>query len=407
MSTHYIIMFDRMVPHYVSDYSNPAVIGKLSDLLNSNGYDSSDDYISMVGYGLSYTYPSIDSFVKPYKDRNGKAILWRRGDGLTLRRLIGSNWPEGNQPALPGGKSGSFQSLCKPYSVIATSPEGTHPIVERTLLLVVTDEKVNGTDDNYRQEWSAAHTVAGADAGAFMRLEPQVVSEMTAFNEHFKFDEVPVNYNDRQTVRVPISADGEYKIIPYELISAYKPSVHAVTNLPSPLPLRRVRGGYRLKAEVSPTDSEYEVVAAKLTDSNGDVLGETTGGNIDFEIPSDKLSAGDSVTFEMQLLYKDGQYDGALISADNPRYAKGMTVQHTVSVEDARVLGFMPLADLFWWWYPNDVGKACLVWNCVILFAILLAIIYLIWKLNKRTLNYNVTPDEVSMRCVQSSDWDS
>lgn len=396
-----------MVPHYVADYSSPAVIAKLDRLLKSNGYDSSKDYISILGYALSYTYPSIDSFVKPYKDRNGKAILWRQGDGLTLRRLIGSNWPEGNQPVVPGGKSGSFQSLCKPYSVIATSPEGIHPIVERTLLLVVTDEKVNGTDDNYRQEWSAAHTVAGADAGAFMRLEPQVVSSMTAFNEHFKFDEVPVNYNDRQTVRVSISADGEYKIIPYELISAYKPSVHAVTNLPSPLPLRRVRGGYRLKAEVSPTDTEYQIVAAKLKDSNGDVLGETTGGNIDFEIPSDKLSAGDSVTFEMQLLYKDGQYDGALISADNPRYAKGMTVQHTVSVEDARVLGFMPLADLFWWWYPNDADKASLVWNCVILFAILLAIIYLIWKLNKRTLNYNVTPDEVSMRCVQSSDRDS
>lgn len=66
--------------------------------------------------------------------------------------------------------------------------------------------------------------------------------------------------------------------------------------------------------------------------------------------------------------YNDGIYNGTVMNPYDPQYIGAMTILQTVRLnEDAKILGVMPLSDFFWWWYPNDIFAAVMVWDLIIL----------------------------------------
>ena len=397
LTTHYIIAFDQAVPLYRHIYLSPMMINTLDRVLDDNGYKKGIDYVSMVAYALENN-PSMDRFVRPYKDVKGNEILWKRYKYGLAGNL--EKWPSG-QPLLniESGSPSSMQSIAKPYIVMETKEKGdSSRVVDKTILLMVTDDVVNGSDDNYQQEWYRVKGISGANFGNYTKIESDVFNTMRKFNEEFKFVRDTINYNFAKRSQISLSPDGQYRIIPYEVVSAEKPSIHSVTDMPSPLPLKRVRGGFRVSTNVSSINPKYSIKDILITGKRRELLGQSNDGNFDFLIPSDKVSAGDTIDIAMSLLLKDGFYNRSLISYKNDRYKAGMTNRQVIKLQDeAKVMGLIPLYDTFWWWFPNNVTYAVLLWDLIIVIIFVLLIMYLI----KRFSTYTPSSDKVTLRPVE------
>lgn len=400
LSNHYIIAFDQSVGKYHADYLSPKTLSALTSVLKDADFTLDKDYLSMVGYTMEMGAPSMDRFVRPYVNSDGNDIKWLQISDVNLASLF-KNWPQG-QPLLNlnGSPFGSMQSLAKPYIVMETqSKEDSTLYVDRTIMLLVTDEVVNGTDDNYAQEWNNVSTSLGADYRKFKDLSQGVFSRMQNFNEEFKFIQVAIGKDNKN--RFAISSDGAYKIIPYEVVAADKPSIHSVTDFPSLLPLQRVRGGFKLAVDTKSVNDKYEIHQIALYNNTGKLLGQVTDGNFDIVIPSNDVQAGDTIIASLSLRMKDGFYDGALISSENPRYKNGMTSKQVVKIQDeAKVLGLMPLADAFWWWCPNDIFTAVMVWDLILLLIVIVIAGYILYRCFVRINAYKPSNDKLKITKV-------
>lgn len=367
LTTHYIVAFDQSVPLYRNEYLSGNIIKTLDKILDENEFRRGKDYISIVGYSLEHT-PSMERFVRPYKDIKNNDILWKRYKYPLTNNM--EDWPSG-QPVLnlESGSPSSIQSIAKPYAIMETKGRGeSGALVDRTVLLMVTDEVINGADDNYRQEWNRVKAIAGSDIPAYCRIEDDVFLTMRKFNEEYKFVQEPIKYNGNLRDKIPLSVDGGYKIVPYEVVPVEKPSIHAVTDMPSPIPLKRVKGGFRVNANVKSINPKYTIKDITVFGKKGEMLGQSATGDFDFLIPSGKISEGDTINVAMSLLLKDGFYDASILSYKNDRYKSGMTNKQVVKLQDeAKVMGLIPLSDKYWWWFPNDIFSAVMIWDLIIL----------------------------------------
>lgn len=384
LSKHYIIAFDQFVGNYKPIYASVSTITALDKMLVENGFNKETDRISIVGYSMPLGNPSVENFVQPYIGKNGLPIIWSSIEGDSLSDYF-ANWPQG-QPSLDphGAPYGSMQSLAKPYIVMETHNHLDSTLnADKTIMLIVSDEVINGSDDDYRQEWNHVAVTPGANTVKFRTLANAVFKQMNDFNEEFKFVQAPMKYNGKEQSRIALTADGNYKIIPYEVVPAEKPSIHSVTDMPSPLPLKRVRGGFKLNMDAKSINPKYQISSIDISSTKGDELGWSGNGSFDFFIPSSAIAEGDTLLVSMKLLLKDGFYDGSAISATNDRYRAGMSVKQVVKLQDeAKVFGRLPLNDSFWWWYPNDILSAVVLWDfiivliCAIVFGLMLYVAF-------------------------------
>ena len=379
---HYVVAFDQSIGMNRPYYLNPGILKTIDNLLSENGFDRDSDFVSMVAYTMEMGNPSIERFVRPYTSDN-KPVLWHQLNGKSLSEMF-PKWPEG-QPLLDLNSTpfGSMQSLSKPYIIMETKEnKDSMALAKQKYLLLVSDEIVNGTDDNYAQEWNSVSTSYGANTNKFRAISSGVFETMKHFNEEFKFIETTFSNAGKKLNKIPLSADGRYKIIPYEVVSVERPSIHSVTDIPSPLPLKRVKGGFRLDIDGHSLVPKYEILDVVITGDDGNILGVSDNGAFDMVIPSGRISAGDSLKLSLTLLLKDGMYDGAVISPENPRYRDGMVVKQVVKIQnEENILGFIPLYDSFWWWYPNDIVKAVMTWNVIIIVIFIIVICIVAYKL--------------------------
>lgn len=398
---HFIIAFDQSIGKYRTEYLSKNILKTLDEMLRDNGFNDNVDYVSIVAYTMEMGNPSMERFVRPYKSGES-VVLWKKLGDKSLADLF-SNWPSG-QPLLDqySAPFGSMQSLAKPYIVMATKEkQDSLAVASKTYLLLVSDEVVNGTDDNYAQEWNNVSTSLGADYNKFRKLSSEVFETMQNFNEEFKFVQVKFNHEDKSLNRIPISGDGMYKIIPYEVVSVERPSIHAISDIPSPLPLQRVRGGFRIDVDAHTLSPKYEISNMEIFDSNGTKMGSSDSGKFDITLPSSKIAVGDSVILSLSIILKDGLYNGVIITPENSRYHDGMTIKQAVKIQDeAKVLGILPLTDSFWWWFPNDIFSAVMVWDLIILLVLIVIIGYVLYRWFVRINAYKPSNDKLKITKV-------
>lgn len=379
VNTHYIIAFDRHVGNYHKDFLSPKMLTTLTKILKKADFSAEKDYISIVEYSMEMDNPSMDKFVRPYVSSKGDTITWLKLADENLSALF-RKWSESQPLINTKSKYSSLQSLAKPFIMMEVQTEvNSAKYADRTIMLLVTDEVVNGADDNYAQEWETVSISPGSNNDKFESLKHRVFSQMQKFNDEFKFVEIALG-RDNQT-RVAISPDGKYKVVLYEVVAVDKPSIHSVTDFPSPLPLQRVRGGFKVSANTQSINKKYEIHQIAIAKTDGQLLGKVSDGDFDLIIHSDDVHAGDTLATFMSLRMIDGFYNGTLISADNPRYTDGMVSQQVVKIQDeAKILGLFPLTDFFWWWFPNDVFTAVMIWDLIILIIAIVIVGYVLYK---------------------------
>lgn len=387
LPNHYIVAFDLAVAGYHNYYSSKTMLETIDKTLTENNFNGNKDYISVVGYTMEYSHPSIDKYVRPYKSGEN-SIIWHKLGRNTLSGLF-NNWPIG-EPSLSFMPYGSMQSLAKPYSVIETCLSAqSRKFADKTFLYLITDEVVNGVDDNYRQEWINVSTSEGSNYGMFNAISDSVFGTLQAFNEEFKFLQVKLKKGNEWLHKIPLSTNGQYKIVPYEVVSVERPSIHSITNIPSPLPLQRVRGGFVLKIDSRSLSKKYSIKNIDILSSEGSLLGSAASGELEAFLSSEKITIGDTIRLALTVILNDGLYNGVIISPDNVRYSDGMIVSQTIEIQnEAKVFGVLPLHDAFWWWFPNDIFTAVMVWDLILLIIFIVLICFTAYVVFRRITHY-------------------
>lgn len=389
LTYHYIIAFDQSIGKYRPYYLDKSLLETLDNLLASNYFNGERDYLSMVAYTLEAGRPSMERFVRAYNDMEGEILWIHPGDKGISKRF--SEWPSG-QPLLDLSAQpfGSMQSLAKPFAIMETVRlENSHQKADKTILLIVSDEVINGLDDNYAQEWRNISTIPGADYKAFNLQSVEIFNKVKDFNEEFNFIQTPLLYGNKKSEKISLSSDGVYKIVPYELVSTEKPSVHSITDLPSPLPFQRVKGGYSLSLDSLYVAPYHKFMELTILSMKGDTLVNSHNPQGNFFVPSRLLSNGDSVRIHMNIALNDGMYNGMLMSPNNPRYPGLEQRQKVRLANDYQILGFIPLADWMWpnWW-RNDMFTVILVWDIIIIGILIGILLYIGYKALKKWATY-------------------
>lgn len=320
------------------------------------------------------------STISFFHDR--KPLIWERYGSL---REVFPEWPKGEPRAVyTYAQPGSMQSLAKPYCVMETAVSDDGPTADATYVLFVTDEKNQGVDDNYAGEWQKMRYYNPA---AFDRIYDKVFSKLRKFNETYRFE-----LRDRKTI------DGKYSIVCYEVIPASQPSIYSVSDMPSPLPIKRVRGGYKIDCKVGSKDPQYKICDWKVIGPDGNAFERDAYGNI--FIRSGALKEGDPIEITMDLQLTDGLYNGALLNKDN---CAGMTLKQKVKLNDEhKIWGLVPLSDSFWWWYPNNVETAVKIWEYIIFAFFVALLIYIFRTLSKHLRRYKPSNKKISMNIKTS-----
>lgn len=384
-TSHVIVAFDRAIPNdYSSVYRQKSTLEFIDRLIGDN-LKFSNLYLSVVGYSMKGEEPNIDNFVIPYKDSDGKDVIWRK-----YTSMIGlfPNWPKGESELTRYEFPGSMQSLAKPYCVMETAVQTKYQQSVHTYLIFITDEKVQGVDDDYAAEWNEMRYY---NPDAYDRLKAAVFNKtLKPFNEMYRFERLDI---------LGQNLCKEYALVVYKLHPASQPSIYSVSDMPSPLPIKRVRGGYLIDCRVKSNDDNYKVMDWVVVGANGNVFERDIDGNISIE--SGKLNDGDTIEIRMELQQIDKYYGGVLLNKSN---CPGMSLHQAVKLSsEDKIWGVAPLLDVFWWWAPNDIETAVKIWEYIIFISFLSILIYIFRTLSKRLSIYRPSNDKISMNIISSN----
>lgn len=396
---HYIFAFDVAYANKgcIDFISSDHMMNIIWKILNENDY-TSNDYISVVSYSIDMQNPDFNRFVTVAKDIDGNEIKWARYTNAD--DAIGNfswNWYDitvGHHKQ--HGRIASMQSLAKQYALKAVAKENY--AADETWLLMITDDKVNGVGDSYVNEYNIVSTTG--NHRIFSALKQEVFSFMGKFNEKIQFENIPIrNMSGEKTYNLGLGHD-KLKIIAYKAKPTVLPSIQSVTNIPSPLPIKRVRGGFKLDMDVQSLSNDFIIdsLNLKIKDfiysipiKGNTAFIERNQPSIDNStfIDKDSLSDGDSITLTMTMRYHDGYYNGMLITPTEDIYRQGMTLKTQYKMQDdAKVFGILPLIDLLWWFFPNNAAYAVFTWDVIIVLIFIGIICVIAYRIFRKITRY-------------------
>ena len=410
LRSHFIIAVDvaygNTAPlHFIQ---SPVVRDYLFNLLEVNGYDGKD-YLTFVSYALNLSNPNFDTFVSLATDLNDKPILWRKYENALLaKNKFGANW--GNitvshhQKFIQGAPIASMQSLAKEYILKTTSLQNQDVICDETILLMITDEIVNGVDNNYVNEYNNISTLGCSSSYKFRKLKQQVFDYVEKCNSSYRFQRAKLKcingltYSDGDSYFTFNNVGPQItnlKIVPYRVLPTKSPAIQTITNIPSLIPFRIVKGGYKLKLDVKMLDKMFEFGSLDLVLPNSR---HKIANHEELFISHEELSDGDSIALELEVLYKDGIYNGITMSPSNPTYKNWMTLNTEFRLQqDAKIMGIIPLKDGLWWFFPDNVRMAIVTWDIIIILVFIMIICYVAFGIFRRITRFTPSNKDISL----------
>lgn len=399
VNRHFIIAVDNAMPKYTAVAGATSTVNYIDHVLNDYFEITDSDYVSIVTYQVDLANPNFDNFAWIPYDRNSRKIAWRRLEEKSLTQF--GNWA--NIATYQHSKycevsihKASFQSGAKPYILSAVKAKG-NTCANETYILMLSDEKVNGTDDNYSDEWNQIAVTKGGNNAKMKRCKDAVFNKLKKTNRLFQFEQQPF-WNEEQHVFAHIDSKPLVLVV-YKVRPTVIPSLPSVTNMPSPLPFKRVRGGYAFDLKLDSTNT-WSVKKMQVVLEKGDTVNNLSA-SWNKKLNWSQLSAGDSTIFKAWVKYNDGVYNGVMVNPYDDLYAQGMTVRGTVTLaDDAKVFGILPLWDLFWWWFPNDIVAAVHIWDFILLLIFIAVIAYIGYKVLYRITSYYPSNDKIKITSI-------
>lgn len=409
LSRHFIIAIDGAMPAYTAELQKPSTKEYVEFVLNDYFRFNNKDFLSVVTYQIDLSNPDFNRFAYVSKDIRGKKIAWRKQEKVCFSDFgQWANIVTHQHNSFVGLNKASFQSAAKPYILQAVSPEPRKmsskgdfanddiKATNETYIIMLSDEKVNGTDDNYQLEWNNISTSEGSHLKG---LEETVFSKLKKINQCFHFE--PLRFwNADKHIFAHISKQ-PFTLSIYKVCPTTIPSIQSISDIPAQLPFRKVRGGYDLCLDLNARTNDYAITNLELTLHKNNTHFSSHTSSIQQDIERSQLSEGDTVSLRTWAIYIDGYYNGFIFSPYDSDYTNSMTLTQAVVLKnDTKIFGKIPVSDYIWWFWPHDIQNIVIFWDVVLTLLFIAIIGYILYKcfvkINKyQPSNKNITITKV------------
>ena len=392
INKHMIIAIDRF-PDKGNGYqsileSNPQlIINSISKLSKDIGMAKSD-YVSIVIFSIGTNDSSLDKYAT-CGVINGRKLLWNKY--TSLKDLFGDrnkSWSAIINSHVNEGSPFSMLTGAQMYSLKACGNDKY--LANKTYLLMVTDNQYNGNGD------VDAEFVHFMQQGASRNLKREdfrntCISISKDYNFIYLSEEIIKDHN-----MYP------YKVTLFEVRPSSSFSLNSVVNYPANLGLQRIRGGYKISFEYQLTSDKYnlsrfDVEIHHANNNQKEIISNYDGNSIETKVSSSVISDDSiKVTLKGWLHKKDETYNSAMLNPNDPVFSN-LSITQTLPIRDEyKIFGLFPLKDLFWWWYPNDLHAAVVIWEIVLSPIILLLILGIGYYALLKTTKY--IPEDKSIK---------
>ena len=121
----------------------------VENLLNEYFEFNKNDYLSLVTYQIDLSNPDFNRFAFVPHISNGTSASWKQQEKVDFSAL--GNWAGMaiQQNRFVGINKASFQSAAKQY-ILQVVKQSSNLGANDTYIIMLSDEKINGVDDNYQ-----------------------------------------------------------------------------------------------------------------------------------------------------------------------------------------------------------------------------------------------------------------
>lgn len=393
LNRHFIVAIDGAMPKYTYELFKTSTKDYVENLLNKYFDYNKKDYLSLVTYQIDLSNPDFNRFAFVPQLSNGNRAAWIQQSEVDFSVL--GDWASMvylQHNRLVGINKASFQSAAKQY-ILKAVQQNSNIGTNETYIILLSDEKVNGVDDNYQLEWNNISTSKGSRIAPYRE---EVFSKLRNINQRFLFE--PIKFYGQYKHEFAHISKEPFVLAVYKVRPTIIPSIQSIANIPAQLPFKKVRGGYAFDLDLSTIDPMYSVIKTELTLNDKNKKYSIKGCKQTQTIDKQLLSEGDTVTLKVWLNYKDGIYNGLVMNPYDEDYQKGLTItQSVVFKDDAKIFGKIEMPDFLWWFWADDVQAIVIFWDVVFILLFIIIICILAYKAFKAVTAYIPNNDSIKI----------
>ena len=393
LNRHFIVAIDGAMPKYTYELLKTSTKDYVENLLNKYFDYNKKDYLSLVTYQIDLSNPDFNRFAFVPQLSNGNRAAWIQQSKVDFSAL--GDWASMvaiQHNRLVGINKASFQSAAKQY-ILKAVQQNSNIGTNETYIILLSDEKVNGVDDNYQLEWNNISTSKGSRIAPYRE---EVFSKLKNINQRFLFE--PTKFYGQYKHEFAHISKEPFVLAVYKVRPTIIPSIQSIANIPAQLPFKKVRGGYAFDLDLSTIDPMYSVIKTELTLNDKNKKYSTKGCKQTQTIDKQLLAEGDTVTFKVWLNYKDGIYNGLVMNPYDEDYQKGLTItQSVVFKDDAKIFGKIAMPDFLWWFWADDVQAIVIFWDVVFILMFIIIICIFAYKGFKTVTAYIPNNDSIKI----------
>ena len=393
LNRHFIVAIDGAMPKYTYELLKTSTKDYVENLLNKYFDYNKKDYLSLVTYQIDLSNPDFNRFAFVPQLSNGNRAAWIQQSEVDFSAL--GDWASMvaiQHNRLVGINKASFQSAAKQY-ILKAVQQKTNLGTNETYIILLSDEKVNGVDDNYQLEWNNISTSKDSRIAPYRE---EVFSKLKNINQRFLFE--PIKFYGQYKHEFAHISKEPFVLAVYKVRPTIIPSIQSIANIPAQLPFKKVRGGYAFDLDLSIIDPMYSVIKTELTLNDKNKKYSTKGCKQTQTIDKQLLAEGDTVTFKVWLNYKDGIYNGLVMNPYDEDYQKGLTItQSVVFKDDAKIFGKITMPDFLWWFWADDVQAIVIFWDVVFILMFIIIICIFAYKGFKTVTAYIPNNDSIKI----------
>lgn len=392
---HVIISFDTAIPGYTDYVKNENFVESHLQPLVDALQLTSEDYLSLVNFGISSQSKDLSEIGRTMKDSVGKKLSWipytslhdllSRGKWEEMYAKQGVDFTKRDKSAF------SLLTGSKPYTLLSQRQFEGGKTASETYMVLVTDDNYNGCDD-INKEFSQM-SAPFLDAKGFLDQCREVA-------RNFNFYYEPKISNDN----IASGQEKTLKVMVFSVVPASGMALSSVVDFPANFGLHRVPDGYLMEFDLDVVDKYYDVVRFDLSfiDKKGEkhtatsMMSDTINGrrSISLNIPFSAISGSElEVETKGWLVQKDTVYGAAMLNPNSKDFSR-LSVKTTLSLTDnVKAFGFIPIP----FWFGRNGDSQISIWNTIYGITLLLLFFWCVRKLIKKMSIYRPQNSAISI----------